>query len=689
MFLPLGRAKSLGRRADGSALNSDDLIILDGCTFFYSSANGDVETGNSQGLFYRDVRHLSRWLLRLDGGELEPLTSRRVDYYSARVVCKKREEEEDRPTVSLRRDRFVSEGVHEDVVLENLTHEPHEVRLELDYGSDFADVMEAQAGGNGSGRRWQETAARSVIFWNEREGYRRGTALSFNRKGRVTKERVTFRLKLRPQEVWSLCIDITPIVDGKRWAPLLRCGDFHEHADKMPMTLDEWLGDTPNLESDDPALERTYRQSLLDLAALRVRPDDVTIKWAMPAGGLPWFMTVFGRDSLITAYQAMPFHQELAQATLEALAEMQATEWDNWRDAEPGKIPHELRRGTLAETGHIPHTPYYGAHDTTPLWLIVLDEYERWSGDATFLRKMESHLRAALAWLEGPADLDGDGYIEYRKRSSSDKALDNHCWRDSHDSMRFADGRQAEPPIATAEHQGLAYEARLRTARLLREIFHDEEEAGRLETQATALKRRFNKDFWSTKRRHYVLALDGEKQQVDSMTSDVGHLLWSGIVDEKRAGAMVRRLMQEDMFSGWGIRSMSANEGGYNPLAYHCGTVWPHDTAIVAEGMRRYGYRDEAAEVCKSLFDVAEAFSNQLPEVFAGFPRDDSGVPVEYPEALKPQAWAAGAPLLVLRTILGLDPVDGNLRSRPELPKNLTKVGLSKVGFRGRYIDMT
>ena len=549
--------------------------------------------------------------------------------------------------------------------------------------------MEAEAGGNGSGRHWQEASARSVVLWNEREGYRRGTSLSFNRKGRVTKDRVTFSLKLRPQEIWSLCIDVTPIVDGNRWAPLLRCGGFHEHADKMPMTLDEWLDDAPNLESDDSALERTYRQSLLDLAALRVRPDDVTIKWAMPGGGLPWFMTVFGRDSLTTAYQAIPFHQELAQATLEALAEMQATEWDNWRDAEPGKMPHELRRGTLAATGQIPHTPYYGAHDTTPLWLIVLDEYERWSGDVAFVRKMEPHLRAALGWLEGPADPDGDGYIEYRKRSSSDKALDNHCWRDSHDSMLFADGRQAEPPIATAEHQGLAYDARLRTARLLREIFDDEEEAERLETQGAALKRRFNRDFWSMKRRHYVLALDGRKQQVDSLSSDVGHLLWSGIVDEKRVGAMVRRLMQEDIFSGWGIRSMSANDEGYNPLAYHCGTVWPHDTAIVAEGMRRYGYRDEAAEVCRSLFDAAEAFSNQLPEVFAGFPRDDTGVPVEYPEALKPQAWAAGAPLLALRTILGLDPVDGDLRRQPHLPENLSKVTLSKVGFRGKYVDLT
>jgi glycogen debranching enzyme len=683
-FLATFPAKSLPR-----AVNAEDLIIIDGCTFFYSCANGDVEAGNSQGLFYRDVRHVSRWLLRLNDEQLDPLTSRRVDYYSARVVNKPHQAGGDRPNITVRRDRFVSEGVHEDVVLENLTEEPQDVRLELDYGADFADVMEAEASGNGKGRHWQETSTRSVSLWNERDGYRRGTLLTFSRNGQVAKERATFRVELQPREVWSLCIDITPIVDGKRWPPLLRCDGFHEHPGKMPMSLDEWLEDSPRLHTENPALERTYRQSLLDIAALRVRPDDVTIRWAMPGGGVPWFMTVFGRDSLVTAYATMPYHQELAQATLEALAELQATEWDNWRDAEPGKISHELRRGTLAATGQIPHTPYYGAHDSTPLWLIVLDEYERWTGDVSFVRRVEPHLRAALSWLEGPADLDGDGYIEYRKRSTSDKALDNHCWRDSHDSIRFADGTQAVPPIATAEHQGLAYQARLRTARLLRDVFDDEGQADRLEEEAASLKERFNKDFWSSARRHYVLALDGDKRQVDSMTSDVGHLLWSGIVDDARAGPSVKRLIRDDMFSGWGVRSMSAGDNGYNPLAYHCGTVWPHDTALVAEGMRRYGFREDAARLCNGLLDAAEAFSNQLPEVFAGFARDETGVPVEYPEALKPQSWAAAAPLLALRTLLGLDPVDGELTWEPHLPEDWQTLTLTHIGFRGRYVDLT
>jgi glycogen debranching enzyme len=666
---------------------ADDLIILDGSTFWYSDRNGDLEARAHEGFFYEDVRHLSSWHLRLEDHELEALTCRRVDSFSARIVCKRSLDGDDAIPITVRRERFVTEGAHEDVYLENLQDAPCDVRVELRYASDFADVMEAQAGGNGEGRNWQESTSRSATLWNERDGYRRGTRLSFNRACRVTKGRAAFRVRLAPRAVWKLCVDVTPIVDGEARPPLLRCDAFHEHAPKMPMSLEQWLRDLPELETDDDALGHTYLQSALDLAALRFRPDDIAIKWAMPGGGIPWFMTAFGRDSIIAAYEAIPFHQELAASTLSALAELQATEWDNWRDAEPGKIMHELRRGTLARLGKIPHTPYYGTHDATMLWLILLDEYERWTGDTRLVRKLEPNAREALAWLEGPADLDGDGYVEYRRRSDSDRALDNHCWKDSNDSIKFADGRRAEPPIATCELQGYAYDARLRTARLLREVWDDPETAERLERDAADLKRRFNRDFWVKGRRYFALALDGDKQQVDSLTSNTGHLLWSGIVDERRAPRVVRLLLQRELFSGWGIRSMSAGDAGYNPLEYHNGTVWPHDTAIVAAGMRRYGFDDEAGALCQALFDTAEAFGNQLPEVFAGFPRDDANVPIEYPGALKPQSWAAGAPLLALRTILGLDAAGGKLRSRPHVPRALGSVQIRKVRVHGRRVD--
>jgi glycogen debranching enzyme len=304
------------------------------------------------------------------------------------------------------------------------------------------------------------------------------------------------------------------------------------------------------------------------------------------------------------------------------------------------------------------------------------------------VRRLEKHARAAIAWMEGPADLDGDGWLEYRRRSDGDGALDNQGWKDSDGAILFSDGGRAEPPIALCEIQGYAYDVRLRAARLAREFWNDEELAGRLERDADMLRKRFDKTFWIPEHGHYALALDADKRQVDSLTSNVGHLLWSGIVSRPRARQIVRRLMRKDMYSGWGIRSMSTEDGGYNPLEYHNGTVWPHDTAIIAEGMRRYGFRDEASELARSLLEAAERFGNQLPEVFAGYARDEAELPVEYPDALRPQAWAAGAPLLALRTLLGLDVVDGRLRTSPNVPEGFRPLKLRGVRVRGTEVDV-
>jgi glycogen debranching enzyme len=456
----------------------------------------------------------------------------------------------------------------------------------------------------------------------------------------------------------------------------------------MPMGVDEWLEDAPDLETECIPVEQTYRRTMLDLASLRIRPEDVHIKWAMPGGGIPWFLAVFGRDSLITSYEALPFQADLAEATLEALSALQADEWDNYRDAEPGKIPHELRRGTLAQTGRIPHTPYYGTHDATPLFLILLDEYERWTADTAFVRRLEPNARAALAWIEGPGDLDGDGYLEYRKRSDSDRALGNQCWRDSHDGVLWPDGTKVEPPIATCELQGYAYDARVRLARLAREVYDDVELASRLEQDAAELKERFNRDFWLGVRKGFAFALDAEKRRVDTITSNPGHLLWSGIVDEAKAPAVVRLLLSGHVFSGWGLRTISNSHDAYDPLGYHRGTVWPHDTAIAAEGMRRYGFRDEASELAGALLDAAQAFEHQLPEVFSGFERDATGIPIAYPDALVPQSWSAAAPLLAVRTLLGIDVVGERVRARPHVPERFGGLRLRGMKVRGTRRDV-
>ena len=634
----------------------DRLIIVDGATFVFSSRNGDIAADRPEGFFFEDVRHISRWCLTVDGKPLDALTSRVVDHFSARFVGAVEGEQE--PTLSVKRDRFVAEGLHEDIVVTNHAAEPQSVRLELSFGSDFADILEAQQEGTiRRGRHSSETSAHVVTLWQKRNGQRRGTSIRFRRRGRLRRDRAVFDLQLGPGESWDTCVDVIPVVGTRRASPLLGCDSFGRRAPELPLSQADWVAGAPTIEADWDPLRHIYEQSLIDLAALRIRPREEHLRHAMPAGGLPWFMTVFGRDSIIAAYEALPFRPELAEATLQALAELQATEWDDFADAQPGKIAHELRRGMLAALGEIPGV-YYGTHDATLLFLILLDEYERWIGDRKFVRQLEGNARAALGWLEGPADLDGDGYLEYQKRSDAPSALDNQCWKDSDDSIRFADGRRAEPPIATCEIQGYAYDARLRTARLLREVWRDEEAARRLERDAAELKERFNRDFWLSRRGHYALALDRDKQPVDSLTSNVGQLLWSGIVDEQRARRVVERLLRKDMFSGWGIRSMSEQETAYNPLEYHNGTVWPHDTALVAAGMRRYGFSAESGRVIRALLDAATALGHRLPELFAGFDRDKTDLPVRYPAALVPQAWAAAAPLLALRTMLDLQPAN-------------------------------
>jgi glycogen debranching enzyme len=666
---------------------SHDLIVLDGTTFVCSEPGGDMVSGDATGYFHSDVRHLSTWRLLVDGGPLAAVTAAVVDYYSARIVLAP---SESNAAYAVRRDRFVSEGVHEDIVVCNLEDRELRLELELAFAADFADVMEARDGGAGDDRGTYSTEVgeQSVTLWYERDGFRRGTRIAFSAKCAVEDERATFAVVLDPHGEWRTCVDLVALGDRFEAEPLLRCGAFGAPEPEMPMTLQEWLAAAPRLETPDASLSRTYVQSLRDLAALRIRPRG-DLQHAMPAGGIPWFMSVFGRDSILAAYEALPFEPTLAEATLQALAELQARERDDWRDAEPGKIPHELRRGKLVHLGESPRDPYYGTHDGTQLWLILLDEYERWTGDVELVRRLEPSARRALEWIDRHADPDGDGYLEYESRSP--KGLRNHCWKDSDDGIVFADGRCADPPIATCEIQGYTYDARLRVARLAREVWGDEPLARRQQREAEALRSRFNRDFWNEERGTFLLGLAGRgdhKERVDAVTSNPGQLLWSGIVDEARAPAVAERLLAPDLFSGWGIRSLSAADRAYNPLRYHRGTVWPHDTALIAAGLRRYGFDDEAARVCGVLLDAAAAFGHRLPEVFAGFERDDAELPIRYPQALVPQGWAAAAPLLVLRTLLGLDVVDRELRVDRVDADVARDVRLRGLRFRGERVDV-
>jgi len=660
-----------------------NLTVLDGNTFFVSDAAGDVEPGqDANGFFHADMRQLSTWRLLVNGQPLHVLTSRTVDYYSASVFATLASVSVgENPPISIRRDRFVARGVHEDLIVQNHSDQPQTVTIDVEYGSDFADLFEVKDRVPKRGQLRTDLGPGRVTLTYTRGAYRRDTVIEFSETFSVGLEGARFELHLEPRGSWRTCIDVAPVVDGE--FSRLEHGDrtFGNPKPDMPTSYEQWMAQAPTLETDNDVLRHTYRQSLIDLAALRFRPLK-TLSYSLPAAGLPWFMALFGRDSLITAYQALPFQPHLARTTLEALTAWQAKERDDFRDAEPGKILHELRLGELTVLGERPHSPYYGTHDATPLFLILLDEYERWAGDRDFVRSLQPAAMKALEWMERYGDRDGDGYLEYQTRSK--EGLANQCWKDSWNSILFKNGTVAKGPIATCEIQGYAYDARVRMARLARDVWDDPQLAGRLESAALELRERFNRDYWIEARGQYALALDGEKRQVDAMSSNVGHLLWSGIVPEDRAALMVTRLMSPEMFTGWGIRTMSANDVGYNPIEYHDGTVWPHDTAFVAEGMRRYGHREQASHLALMLIQAAGAFEYRLPEVFAGFSRDETGAPVEYPTASRPQAWAAGAPLLALRTALGLDVVDGMLRIDPHLSQGWGRVRLDNIAVGAR-----
>ena len=458
-------------------------------------------------------------------------------------------------------------------------------------------------------------------------------------------------------------------------------------ASPVPPPPDDQLLETPSIGSDHEILDRTLRRSLMDLAMLRNHgPADGE---AYLAAGIPWFTTLFGRDSIITALELVAFYPTQAVEALTVLARLQATTDDPWHDAEPGKILHEMRTGEMAGAGETPHDAYYGSVDSTPLWLILLGETHAWTGDDALLDRLWPNALAALGWIDDFGDLDGDGFVEYSRRSRL--GLLNQGWKDSADAIRHVDGTPADGPIALAEVQGYVFAARRAMARLARHR-GEGDLAARLDAAADTLQARFDEAFWLDDAGFYAIALDGDKRQVASIGSNVGQALWTGIVPDTRAARVAERILAPDMFSGWGIRTYAAGQPGYNPVGYHTGSIWPHDNALIAAGLKATGSADGANLIAGRLIEAAQWFPDlRLPELFCGFARDEVGAPVAYPVACSPQAWAAAAPFYLLRTMLGLQ-ADASARRleliRPTLPEWLTKLTITGLPVGGDSVDL-
>ena len=661
--------------------------ILDGNTFVVSDDRGDMEASltDPTGLFSFDTRFLSRWVLTIDGQRLNSLSTDDVHYFETRffLVPGTGTVYVDSKLSVIRR-RAVGNGFQEQLTILNHDEEPVELTVRIDAGCDFADLFEVKDALQKKGTYDIRIENGGLVLGYQRETFIRATRISSSVAGSVDKNGITFEPRIEPHGAWTTTLDVVTVLPGENYVRTKQ-GMNGSRAASMEKGLHRWLADAPRVECDWDSLRTTYRRSLVDLAALRFSPP-IAGRHSLPAAGLPWFMTMFGRDSIFTSLQALPFTPELAATTLQALGSWQGTRVDDFRDEDPGRILHEMRYGELPAFEERPHSPYFGTADATPLYVVLLDEYERWTGDTHLVRALEREARAALNWIDEYADLLGNGYIAYSRRNQ-ETGLENQCWKDSWDSISYRDGRLPGFPRATCELQGYAYDAKMRGARLAREIWKDPEFADRLEREAADLKRRFNRDFWVADGKYFALALDENGDQVDALSSNIGHLLWSGIVDKSKAKAIAQHLLGPRLFSGWGVRTLAEGEGRYNPIGYHVGTVWPFDTSFIAWGLRRYGFKDEAAQIAAGILDAAECFGGRLPEAFGGYERSVTRYPVQYPTACSPQAWSTGAPLLLLRTMLGLQPIDDHLIVDPALPVGIGHLEVLDIPGRWGRVD--
>jgi glycogen debranching enzyme len=673
-------------------MTQNQVKILEGNTFVVSDERGDIEASRTDptGLFSFDTRFLSTWVLTVNGERLTPLSVDDLEYFETRfflvpgtgtvyVDAK----------LSVIRQRSVGNGFHEELTILNHDDEPVELVVRLEADCDFADLFEVKDALKKKGAYSTRLEEGRLVLAYQRDTFSRSTAISSSQPCALDEQGLTFNLKLGPQGSWKTGLDVVTAVleaasDGGDEGPALAWQVRRPRTD-MAHNLARWLDAAPRLECDWEPLRTSYRRSLVDLAALRFSPISAG-RHSLPAAGLPWFMTMFGRDSILTSLQALPFAPELAATTLRELGLRQGTRIDDFRDEDPGRILHELRYGELTAFEERPHSPYYGSADATPLFVVLLDEYERWTGDTRLVRELELEARAALHWIDEYADLQGNGYIAYERRNQ-ETGLENQCWKDSWDSISYRDGTLPGFPRATCELQGYAYDAKVRGARLARLVWHDPALAEALEGQAADLKRRFNRDFWVEDGGYFAIALDADGRRVDSLTSNNGHLLWSGIVDKSKAKAVAGQLMGERLFSGWGVRTLAVGEGRYNPIGYHVGTVWPFDNSFIAWGLRRYGFKAEAARVAAGILEAAEFFDGRLPEAFGGYPRSMTKYPVQYPTACSPQAWSTGAPLLLLAAMLGLEPVGDRLLVDPVLPSTIGHLGLLDIPGRWGRAD--
>ena len=657
-----------------------------------SSWSGDIEADTSQGVFYRGARLLSQFTVRINGVEPESLSTTVDEPFTATFVGRVRSEPSDPesivggPSLVIVRRRFVGQGLREDLVVQNDADEAVYCDVEIEMASDFAELVVV--------RDHHVTAKAIGLEPDDAGGMRLATGRGERRRGVhlelrgptpiIETGRARFETLVPARGRWEVCVQVAPLIGGDELVPRYRCGEAVELATPTER-LAKWRRGVPTVVTDHPSFTATVVQSGDDLGSLRIfdpeRPESVVV-----AAGVPWAMDLYGRDALLTGWMALLVDPDIALGVLETLARFQGSDVNPRTEEEPGRIIHRLQFGSSS-----PRSPWGEASfcsvDATPLFVMLLGELRRWGLAPEVVDRLLPHADRALAWIDEFGDRDGDGYVEYQRATRS--GLANQGWKDSPDAVRDVTGRRASTPIALCEVQGYVYAALLARAHFADEA-GDIDHASQLRKRAVELRERFNEDFWLDEQGWLALALDGDKQPVAVCTSNMGHCLWTGILDPARAALVAEKLLSEEMFTGWGVRTLAKSSAGYDPLSYHDGSVWPHDNALLAAGLMRYGHVDAAHRVIGAQLDAATAFGNRLPELFSGLSRSLSSQPVGVPSACVPQAWAAAAPLLFLRTLLRLEPwmPQQKLWLAPALPEGMTRLRVERIPLLGGRVTV-
>ncbi len=663
----------------------DYRVIKENDLFLLTDSKGNIPENHSYGLglYTKDTRFLSRLDIRINGEEPILLSSDADENYMAKILLTNPHMEKDgelilwRESVEIERVRFIYEEVlYETVKLKNYFPKEIEFNFSLRADADFADMFIVRGFQNGDiGKRTGQTCGRQNLSFHYEgaDGLERRTRISWDKEGAEVESsgEVSFRFKLQHLEEEAVTFVIEPQT-GKESAKEIQPAE--KAKELLRESYQKWNDETTKVETDYEPLQRLVDRGIDDL---RVLLTDLG-HGEFPVAGLPWFGVPFGRDSLIAAMQMLAFCPEVAKGTLRTMASRQGDKLDPWRDEQPGKIMHELRFGELANTGQIPFTPYYGTIDATPLFLMLLTEYVKWTGDITIADELGENIEAALNWIDEHGDRDGDLFVEYHQESS--KGIANQGWKDSGDSIVHRNGEYAKTPIALSEVQGYVYQAKRGIASIYEQL-GKEAEAVKLRNQAEKLKEKFNEAFWMEDQQFYAIALDEKKQQVGTITSNPGHTLFSGIVEGERADAVSDMLVSPKMYSGFGVRTMGEGEAGYNPMSYHDGSIWPHDNSMILLGMSKLGKAAHASQVMEGLIKASASFEyDRLPELFCGYDAS-RGKAVKYPVACSPQAWAAGTPLVFIQALLGLfpDSLKEEVRMSPSLLEGMNKLTVRNI----------